>query len=191
MMIRETLYLMLEDEGVLLSARRIAVLIGFLASFLLAFAFVLLLLMGIQHFRLNSAESNFNDMLLSKKQVIEKNEKLEQLINEKEELNSEVAFNEKSRQIVQSLNQLRFSSSLEALVKSKTAGVWLTNINLNNGTQSIQLKGVSKSPELLMKMLQSLHQKDVFQDREYKVFDLNKESDNPNYTFQVIGGPSS
>jgi Tfp pilus assembly protein PilN len=78
-----------------------------------------------------------------------------------------------------------FSHYLRALSSEIVPGVWLTNVNISEGGQLIDLLGKSDDGKLVIEFANKLNADKVFEDEKFKVAKLSKIADSNRYEFEL------
>jgi Tfp pilus assembly protein PilN len=78
-----------------------------------------------------------------------------------------------------------FSAELAALGRRHRSGLWLTEIRINGGTNSIELVGRSESPAMVPAYLLRLGEEEALTGQRFDQFEIERDADGNEVTFRV------
>ncbi len=84
-----------------------------------------------------------------------------------------------------------FSGHLEGLARQHITGMWLTEIELQEGGQNLALTGRTRAPEFVPRYLQNLATETIFSGRQFRVFKMSiPEGENNILDFELRASAS-
>lgn len=133
------------------------------------------------------------DTLKAKKYKLERENNLD---GEIASLQNDIQFR---RQLLASIDppnseqvEAGFASHLEGLARQNIDGMWLTEIQLQQGGQQLALMGRTRAPEFVPRYLQNLATETIFSGRQFRVFKMNiPEGENNLLDFELRATESS
>lgn len=78
-----------------------------------------------------------------------------------------------------------FSAQLAALGRQHRPGLWLTEIRINGGTNSIELAGRSEDPKMVPAYLLNLGKEDALKGQRFDQFEIERGEEGDDVTFRV------
>jgi Tfp pilus assembly protein PilN len=78
-----------------------------------------------------------------------------------------------------------FSAELAALGRRHRPGLWLTEIRINGGTNSIELVGRSEKPAMVPAYLLRLGEEEALTGQRFDQFEIERDADDDDVTFRV------
>jgi hypothetical protein len=78
-----------------------------------------------------------------------------------------------------------FSAELAALGRRHSSGLWLTELRINGGTDSIELVGRTSDPGMIPAYLLRLGEEDALAGKRFDRFEIERTEDSSELTFRV------
>ncbi|HET9844035.1 MAG TPA: PilN domain-containing protein [Gammaproteobacteria bacterium] len=182
---KQHINLLLEDEAIFLSAKRMGFLLAFFALMLSVLVTFIIAMLFLRFLELKNLEETYTKALNEVSlQPIKPDSKA---LQEYEGLKSKLAYVEGIQAVQSQTNKTKFSAIFRALAQSKVPKTWINQIRLSNREKSIILRGNTTNPQSLIEMLKLMQSQPGLQEKGITAFTLKRDKDPNAYSFKMQG----